>query len=134
MQCNLYFVIHISKYSSCERYRRDVLEGTLEEMMEDVEDDDILDRQNSNGTTSARARTARQADFPGTPSGSTSSGKYNLQLLCLALLICVLCREDVCLARVEIVTPYWASNSNGKVRAILNNDQFEQAIHQEICR
>ena len=44
--------------------------------MEDVEDDDILDRQNGNGTTSARARTTRQADFPGTPSGSTSSGKY----------------------------------------------------------
>ena len=26
------------------------------------------------------------------------------------------CREDVCESKVEIVTPYWASNSNGKVR------------------
>ena len=43
-------------------------------------------------------------------------------------------REDVCGTTVEIVTPYWASNSNGKIRAILNNDQFEQAIHQELCR
>jgi len=31
------------------------------------------------------------------------------------------------------VTPYWASNSNGKVRAVLNNNEFEQAVHQEIC-
>ena len=30
-------------------------------------------------------------------------------------------------------TPFWASNSNGKVRAILNNKEFEQAVHQEIC-
>ena len=43
-------------------------------------------------------------------------------------------REDVCQSKVEIVTPYWASNSNGKVRAVLNNKEFEQAIHQEICR
>ena len=40
---------------------------------------------------------------------------------------------DVCESKVEVTTPFWASNSNGKVRAILNNDQFEQAIHQEIC-
>ena len=46
----------------------------------------------------------------------------------------VIPREDVCQSKVEIVTPYWASNSNGKVRAILNNKEFEQAIHQEICR
>ena len=43
-------------------------------------------------------------------------------------------REDVCQSNTEIVTPYWASNSNGEVRAILNNKEFEQAIHQEICR
>ena len=96
-------------------------------------------------------------------------------------------RMDVCESKVEIVTPYWASNSNGKVktriyiwvlnlqklfhmsslfppisihcqrfeqkgclrshhchhhhrhhhhdqvRAILNNKEFEQAVHQEIC-
>ena len=42
-------------------------------------------------------------------------------------------REDVCSTTIEIVTPYWASNSNGKVRAVLNNKEFEQAIHQEIC-
>ena len=27
-------------------------------------------------------------------------------------------REDVCESKVEIVTPYWASNSNGKVNII----------------
>ena len=42
-------------------------------------------------------------------------------------------REDVCQSSVEVVTPFWASNSNGKVRAIVNNKEFEQAIHQEIC-
>eukprot|EP00092_Neocalanus_flemingeri_P029571 GFUD01032117.1.p1 GENE.GFUD01032117.1~~GFUD01032117.1.p1 ORF type:complete len:265 (+),score=69.31 GFUD01032117.1:281-1075(+) len=99
------------------RSRRDVLEGTQEEMMDNVEEEQIEDREKrsaGNGTASARAR--RQADFPGTPSSNKSSGK-----------------EDVCQSTVEIVTPYWASNSNGKVRAILNNKEFEQAIHQEIC-
>ena len=42
-------------------------------------------------------------------------------------------RADVCESKVEVTTPFWASNSNGKVRAIVNNEQFEQAIHQEIC-
>ena len=39
----------------------------------------------------------------------------------------------MCQSSVEVVTPFWASNSNGKVRAIVNNKEFEQAIHQEIC-
>ena len=42
-------------------------------------------------------------------------------------------RVDVCESTVELVTPYWASNSNGKLRAIVNNNEFEQAIHQELC-
>lgn len=43
------------------------------------------------------------------------------------------CRLDACESKVEIVTPYWASNSAGKLRAIVNTQHFEQAIHQEIC-
>ena len=39
----------------------------------------------------------------------------------------------MCESKVEVTTPFWASNSNGKVRAIVNNKEFEQAIHQEIC-
>merc|ERR1712001_433688 len=42
--------------------------------------------------------------------------------------------ESVDLSRIEVTTPYWATNSKGKVRAIVNNKQFEQAVHQEICR
>lgn len=42
-------------------------------------------------------------------------------------------RMDACESRTEVTTPYWATNSNGKVRAIVNNDNFEQAVHQEIC-
>ncbi|XP_036151014.1 protein spaetzle 3 [Monomorium pharaonis] len=42
-------------------------------------------------------------------------------------------RIDACESKVEIVTPYWASNSAGKIRAIVNTQHFEQAIHQEIC-
>ena len=42
-------------------------------------------------------------------------------------------RVDSCESRVEVTTPFWATNSNGKVRAIVNDKQFEQAIHQEIC-
>jgi len=96
-----------------QRFRRDVLEGTLDEMkmVEEELEDNSLYNNNSNETIS---RERRQADFPGTP--ETNSNK-----------------ADVCESKVEIVTPYWASNSNGKVRAVLNNKKFEQAIHQEIC-
>lgn len=59
-------------------------------------------------------RPKRQAGFPGI--SNTDSNKI-----------------DACESRVEVTTPYWATNSNGKVRAIVNNKQFEQAIHQEIC-
>jgi len=90
-----------------QRFRRDVLEGTLEEMtIPFVDDNDI-----NNSTIRER----RQADFPGTPDTNTSN------------------KEDVCESKTEIVTPYWASNSNGKVRSIVNNKSFEQAVHQEIC-
>eukprot|EP00092_Neocalanus_flemingeri_P001646 GFUD01001756.1.p1 GENE.GFUD01001756.1~~GFUD01001756.1.p1 ORF type:complete len:247 (+),score=64.75 GFUD01001756.1:256-996(+) len=102
---------------TARRNRREVLEGTMDEMRENIEEELAVNKEKrsaGNGTASARAR--RQADFPGTPSGNKSSGK-----------------EDVCQSTVEIVTPYWASNSNGKVRAILNNKEFEQLIHQEIC-
>ncbi|KAH8260319.1 hypothetical protein KR026_009300 [Drosophila bipectinata] len=42
-------------------------------------------------------------------------------------------RLDACESKIEIVTPYWASNSAGKIRAIVNTQHFEQAIHQEVC-
>ncbi|CRK93249.1 CLUMA_CG006792, isoform A [Clunio marinus] len=42
-------------------------------------------------------------------------------------------RVDACESKVEIVTPYWASSSAGKIRAIVNTQHFEQAIHQEVC-
>jgi len=93
----------VRTYSQEKRFRRDVLEGTLEELLEKEEQ-------------TFTNKTRRQADFPGDADINNSSGK-----------------EDVCSTTIEIVTPYWASNSNGKVRAILNNKEFEQAIHQEIC-
>merc|ERR1712165_688989 len=93
----------VRTYSQEKRFRRDVLEGTLEEMLEEEQQ-------------TFTNKTRRQADFPGDAEINNSSGK-----------------EDVCSTTIEIVTPYWASNSNGKVRAILNNKEFEQAIHQEIC-
>lgn len=42
-------------------------------------------------------------------------------------------RVDSCESKVEIVTPYWANNSAGKIRAIVNTNEFSQAIHQEVC-
>ena len=44
------------------------------------------------------------------------------------------CREDICQSKAEVTTPFWAQNSDGQLRAILNNKEFEQAVHQEICR
>jgi len=63
-----------------------------------------------------KKRPKRQAGFP----GSTRKNSPN--------------KIDVCQSKIEVTTPYWATNSKGKVRAIVNNKQFEQAVHQEICR
>ncbi|XP_067138412.1 protein spaetzle 3-like isoform X2 [Centruroides vittatus] len=41
---------------------------------------------------------------------------------------------DACESAVEIVTPYWASNSAGKIRAIVNTQHLQQAIQQEVCQ
>lgn len=43
-------------------------------------------------------------------------------------------RVDTCESAVEIVTPYWASNSAGKIRAIVNTQHLQQAIQQEVCQ
>jgi len=98
----------VRTFGGVSRFRRDVLEGTIDEMLEDIVE--IDDNSINNSTT----REKRQADFPGVPESNSN-------------------KADVCESKVEIVTPYWASNSNGKVRAVLNNKAFEQAIHQEIC-
>ncbi|KAF2368577.1 Spaetzle [Trinorchestia longiramus] len=42
-------------------------------------------------------------------------------------------RLDSCNSKMEIVTPYWASNSAGKILAIVNLNEFSQVIHQEVC-
>ncbi|CAL4085439.1 unnamed protein product [Meganyctiphanes norvegica] len=42
-------------------------------------------------------------------------------------------KVDSCQSKVEIVRPYWASNSKGKVFAVVNTGEFTQAIHQEVC-
>lgn len=43
-------------------------------------------------------------------------------------------KVDTCESAVEIVTPYWASNSAGKVRAVVNTQHLQQAIQQEVCQ
>jgi len=41
---------------------------------------------------------------------------------------------DSCQSSIEIITPYWASNSGGKIRAIVNTQHLQQAIQQEVCQ
>jgi len=108
-------VVRTFRDTRSSRFRRDVLEGTLEEMLDEEEEEETIYNDNRDNVT-VSVRTKRQSKFP----GSSDSKKNNK-------------KEDVCQSKVEIVTPYWASNSNGKVRAILNNKEFEQAVHQEIC-
>ena len=90
-----------------QRVKREVLEGTWEEMV-DLEDEVEYAK---NGTVKRQA-----SDLPDLDLDKDSS------------------KSDVCESEAEILQPFWASNSNGKIRAILNNKQFEQAIHQEVCR
>jgi len=75
-----------------------------------IESEDLSSSHNE--TESEKVK--RQAEFPGNPEEDNT-------------------KSDVCESRTEVTQPYWASNSNGKVRAILNNKEFEQAVHQEIC-
>ena len=41
-------------------------------------------------------------------------------------------KVDACESTVEIVTPYWASNSQGRIRAIVNTQHLQLAI-QQVC-
>lgn len=82
-------------------------------------------------------RTRRQANNRSSNSNSKDN-KYFYQLQSLLgqgfiINICILRRSDACESTVEVVTPYWAANSSGKIRAIVNTQHFEQAVHQEVC-
>lgn len=70
----------------------------------------------SNRNRGAAGGTSRANTTPGNANGNSGTG-----------------RLDACESKIEIVTPYWASNSAGKIRAIVNTQHFEQAIHQEVC-
>jgi len=101
--------------SPFKRFKRDMLEGTFEELIDNFPEEDqhtIEKRSAGNETSSTKSK--RQAEIPENPKQDNT-------------------KEDVCESKVEVNTPFWASNSNGKVRAILNNKEFEQAVHQEIC-
>uniref|UniRef100_A0A4Y0BI94 Spaetzle domain-containing protein n=1 Tax=Anopheles funestus TaxID=62324 RepID=A0A4Y0BI94_ANOFN len=75
----------------------------------------------SSGGSSAGSTNARQTATPANGNGGGGGGESNTG------------RVDACESKIEIVTPYWATNSAGKVRAIVNTQHFEQAIHQEVC-
>ncbi|XP_018016754.1 protein spaetzle 3 isoform X2 [Hyalella azteca] len=61
----------------------------------------------------------RRPSVPSVPNPPTSTSNSN--------------RLDSCNSKMEIVTPYWASNSAGKILAIVNLSEFSQVIHQEVC-
>jgi len=83
----------------------------------------ISDHSHANSTTPPHPRTKRQARPGSRPSSvpapplRPSNGN----------------RKDSCDSKMEIVTPYWASNSAGKILAIVNLNEFSQVIHQEVC-
>lgn len=40
---------------------------------------------------------------------------------------------DACQSKMEVLTPYYASNSKGKLRTIVNSELMQQAIQVETC-
>ncbi|XP_050081697.1 protein spaetzle 3 [Anopheles aquasalis] len=80
-------------------------------------------RQSSSSTSArgsgGRGANARQTATPANGNGGSGESSTG--------------RVDACESKIEIVTPYWATNSAGKVRAVVNTQHFEQAIHQEVC-
>ena len=49
------------------RFRRDVLEGTLEEMLEEMEEVEEVEESHKEEGNSTVSRQRRQAEFPGAP-------------------------------------------------------------------
>ena len=92
-------------------------EGTFEDMFidDDIDGDimDVTDERTDERNSTASERVKRQSGFPGAENDKTDKSK-----------------SDVCESKVEVETPFWAVNSEGKLRAILNNKEFEQAVHQ----
>jgi len=102
-----------SRSRTFHRYRRDVLEGTINELI--LPKDENFDLYSITNTTNIDL-VKRQAEFPGNEDTKLDKSK-----------------TDVCESKLEVETPFWAVNADGKLRAILNNKEFEQAVHQEIC-
>ena len=111
------------------RFRRDVLEGTIEELLP-VGEEGSQERI-SNVTVGGRVK--RQTSIPGPGDDNLDKTKLVVRSIEELLKISTPGRSDVCESRVEVETPYWAVNSEGSVRAVLNNQEFEQAVHKEIC-
>lgn len=40
---------------------------------------------------------------------------------------------DACQSKMEILTPYYATNSKGKLRNVVNSELIQQAIQVETC-
>lgn len=40
---------------------------------------------------------------------------------------------DACQSKMEVITPYYATNSKGKLRTIVNSELMQQAIQVETC-
>lgn len=64
------------------------------------------------GTTSRRKRS------PSMVSAQAESAKY----------------VDACQSKMEVLTPYYATNSKGKLRTVVNTELMQQAIQIETCQ
>lgn len=40
---------------------------------------------------------------------------------------------DACESKMEVLTPYYATNSQGKLRTVINSELMQQAIQVETC-
>lgn len=40
---------------------------------------------------------------------------------------------DACQSKMEVITPYYATNSKGKLRTVVNSELMQQAIQIETC-
>lgn len=54
-------------------------------------------------------------------------------LKCEELSVSSFFSSNACPTRQEVVAPYWAVNTRGKMLAIVNDPPYEQHIHWENC-
>ncbi|KAG9511327.1 Frequenin-1 [Fragariocoptes setiger] len=107
---------------------------TIISLASEYSSDEQRAAMSSAATTTANASITTAQRIRRSPSSSSSSSSSSLTNDNAPSFAAHQPRVDSCESILEVVTPYWATNSAGKIRAVVNSQHMQQAIQQEICQ